>query len=166
MRTTLFALAFTACALLHGADCVSYNVPAPQFKGGKNVKTLRERFDGLRYLRAAESNSFAVCAVTKEVSGKRLVFATVRIGAKKPLDPAAAEITLLSAKGADGKRATIASWPVEGSLGDESWQVVSLGELDLDPGMLLTLKSVSAFYSDIRRVTFMQKTFFEGGVAK
>ncbi len=166
MKTAFLALAFTACAFSCAADCVSCEVPGAQFEGGKNVKMLRERFDGWRYVRAAESDSFAVCAVTERVCGKRLVFATVRIGAKKPLDPAAAEIALLSAKGADGKRATIASWPVEGSKGDESWQVVSLGELDLKPGMLLTLKPVSAFYGDLRRVTFMRKAFFEGGVAK
>ena len=83
----------------------------------------------------------------------------MRIGAAKPLDQDAAVASVVRQDGTNGL-AVAASEIVSGSRGDEAWQIVSLGEVDLAPGMKLLLApraegDDAPLYTDLRRIVLL-----------
>jgi hypothetical protein len=61
-------------------------------------------------------------------------------------------------KNSKEKAKTIASQIVSGSLGDESWQIVSLGEVDLKAGAKIILRNIpnATRYTDLRRIVLVE----------
>lgn len=133
-----------------GADAQSQArsivVTADTFDKGENVRVEEDKIDAFKYARAAAFNTNApVEAVSWTVkaaeAGDWNVFLKVRIGAAIALDQDPAQATLTTPKHCTecGAVQTPARRYVTGSLGDESWQLVSLGRARLVEGMKVNL---------------------------
>lgn len=131
------------------------------FDRSKVVANLEDKIDKFRYSRiTAEKGDGAAIEYTvkKADAGRRHVFLQLRSGASKPLDQEAAKAVVLDVAPKDKKLlpSKILSCAISGSLGDESWQIVSLGEVDLKPGMKISLEGGAGRprYTDLRRIVF------------
>ena len=131
------------------------------FARAANMRLETDKIDGFRYARLA---AFATNApveairwtVPADCAGHWHVLLTLRSGASVALDSAAAWASVAAADGA------ITRTRVSGSLGDESWQIVSLGELDLAEGMKISLEpgtNAVPRYTDLRRITLLDPAF-------
>jgi hypothetical protein len=126
------------------------------------VENKADGIDKFRYTRLSESVKDGVISLTLKPAhaGRYHVFLEVRSGAKKALEQEAAMAEILAPKSkiSNAPAKVISSKVISGSLGDESWQIVSLGEVDLVSGMKVCLKNVSgkSNYIDFRRMVLVE----------
>jgi len=128
-----FVLVDPAAFATNSANCLCADVRKMDGRGLARGYDAIDRFDYLR-----STNGAPVAAkVTDKAAGDKMVFARVRIGASAPLDQEAAFISVTSGTGTN--RATLATTRISGSPGDESWQVVCAGRLNLTTNMTLSV---------------------------
>ncbi len=126
------------------------------------TENRKDDIDKFRYTRLASTIDNAAISFTVKPAnaGRRHVFVEVRSGANKALEQEAAivEVVEMPPKNSKEKAKTIASQIVSGSLGDESWQIVSLGEVDLKAGAKIILKNIpnATRYTDLRRIVLVE----------
>ena len=170
-KSAFLALFAMACGVVFAQATapkyLSIAVGADKLDRATNVKILTERFDGFKYARTASFNTNApiddlTFTVKKEHEGTWHIFMKVRSGASKPLDQNAAMATVL-APTTNGFE-VVAKQHVTGSLGDEAWQIVSLGVNELKAGMKIKLspsKDAEALprYTDIHYITLLNPEF-------
>ena len=132
------------------------------FDRSKTVASLEDKIDKFRYSRVTADKGDGAAieyTVKKSDKGRRKVFLEMRSGAAKALDQEAALASVVVPASKDGKTPLkkIASCTISGSLGDESWQIVSLGEFDLEPGMKIRLEGGAdkPRYTDLRRIVLV-----------
>ena len=129
------------------AQAHSIVVGCDKFDRDRNVRIEQDRIDNFKYARLA---SFDTNAPVNSVSwtvkaaeaGDWNAFLKVRIGAAFALDhdAAMASVTIPSKCCTEcGAIQTPARKHVSGSLGDEAWQLVSLGRVSLEEGMKVNL---------------------------
>ena len=145
-------------------------IPCEKFDKTAGVTLEKDRFDGFKYARTAlqsfnsstlqpaASGGIAYTAKPAD-AGRWHVLLDVRIGAAKPLDQDAAVASVVRQDGTNGL-AVAASEIVSGSRGDEAWQIVSLGEVDLAPGVKILLApraegDDAPLYTDLRRIVLL-----------
>ena len=168
MKNLVFAAVCLVAAASFGARSVAVNVPDGRFDSSVGAEQQNDGIDSFAYLRVTSTNGWIACAVTAEDAGRRMVLVSVRSGAAKALDANAARIDLVRivGEGEAAKTETLKSWPVMGSEGDESWQVICLRAPELKEGMEIRLVPGTENpprYTDLRRVTFVDSSLMEGG---
>ena len=138
-------------------------IDAPKFDRDKNVRVETDKIDNFKYARLAAFNTNApVASVSYTVkpaeAGRWHVLLRTRIGAAVALDQDAALATITAPPGGaeNGAPGTVARAHVTGSLGDEAWQIVSLGVVDLAPGMKINLLPVGSDTNAPPRFTDIQ----------
>lgn len=171
-KTTLCALFAMACGFVFAQAAapqyLSIVIDAKQLDKAPNVRNnLKEPFDGFFYARLAAFNTNApVDSLTYTIkpaqAGTWHVFMKVRSGAAKALDQSAAIATIL-APSTNGFE-VVAEKYVTGSLGDEAWQIVSLGVNELKAGMKIKLtpskdKDALPRYTDIHFISLVDPSF-------
>ena len=128
-------------------------VDAPAFDKAANVRIQDDRIDNFKYARLsnfdtnAPVTSIAWSAKAAE-AGDWDVFAKVRIGAAFALDQNAAVMTLTTNAPALGGQ-PLAVTHVNGSEGDEAWQIVCLGRQTLAAGVKVNLVPRAAGTNDV-----------------
>ena len=145
-------------------------IPCDKFDKNPALKLETDRFDRFRYARTtlqpfnsstlqpAASGGIAY-TVKPADAGRWHILLDVRSGAAKPLDQEAALASVFRPDGTNGL-AVAASEIVTGSRGDEAWQIVSLGEVELEPGMKIVLSPRAEgddqpLYTDLRRIVLL-----------
>jgi hypothetical protein len=138
-------------------------IDAAKFDRDKNVRVETDKIDNFKYARLALFDTNApVTSVSYTVkpaeAGTWHVLLKARIGAVVALDQNAAMATVTtSVRSTEGDTIqTPASAHVTGSLGDEAWQIVSLGVVDLAPGMKISLVPVGSDTNAPPRFTDLQ----------
>lgn len=144
------------------------------FAKDRNVRIQKDTIDDFQYARLSNFDTNAPAeAISWKVKpaqvGKWHILLTIRSGAAVALDQnaAVATVEIPADPKAEGSEAqTLATVPVTGSLGDESWQLVSLGVVEVPEGAVVRLaprKDGSAapvpYYTDLRRVTLLDPDF-------
>jgi hypothetical protein len=138
-------------------------IDAVKFDRDKNVRIDLDKLDNFKFARLSlfDTNE-PVKAVTYTVkpaeAGLWHVLLKARIGAAVALDQDAALATVTTPDRCTecGAIQTPARTHVVGSLGDESWQIVSLGVVDLKPGMKINLLPVGSDTNAPPRFTDLQ----------
>lgn len=133
----------------------------------------RDNIDGYRYRQVdltADRDGFVSCIVPASQAGVKEVFARVRVINSKVLDAAAGRLELLrfGAKRSEPKK-VIASSKVFGSRGEEVWQTVYLGRLDLKANDEIRLRSGdsgNALSIALRDVLLVDPALLSGSKAK
>ncbi len=138
-------------------------IDAVKFDRNANVRVELDKLDNFKYARLSLFDTNApVTAVTYTVkpveAGLWHVLLKSRIGAAVALDQNAALATITTNDRCTecGAIQTPARTHVVGSLGDESWQIVSLGVVDLKPGMKINLLPVGSDTNAPPRFTDLQ----------
>ena len=138
-------------------------IDATKFDRDKNVRVETDKIDNFKYARLALFDTNApVTSVSYTVkpaeAGRWHVLLKARIGAAIALDQDAALATVTAPVRCTecGAIQTPARTHVTGSLGDEAWQVVSLGVVDLAPGMKINLLPVGSDTNAPPRFTDLQ----------
>ena len=138
-------------------------IDATKFDRDPNVRVETDKIDNFKYARlAAFATNAPVTSVSYTVkpaeAGTWHVLLRTRIGAAVALDQDAALATITAPPGGaeDGASGTVARTHVTGSLGDEAWQIVSLGVVDLAPGMKIGIKPVGSDTNAPPRFTDIQ----------
>ena len=138
------------------AQALSVVIGADAFDKGANVRVEEDQIDSFKYARAAAFNTNApVGSVSWTVkaaeAGDWNVFLKIRIGAAIALDQDPAQATLTTPKHCTecGAVQTPTRLHVTGALGDESWQLVSLGRAKLTEGMQVNLVPRAAGTNDL-----------------
>ena len=138
-------------------------IDAVKFDRDKNVRVETDKIDNFKYARLALFDTHApVTSVTHTVkpaeAGRWHILLKARIGAAVALDQDAALATVTTPERCTecGAIQTPARTHVTGSLGDEAWQVVSLGVVDLAPGMKINLLPVGSDTNAPPRFTDLQ----------
>ncbi len=138
-------------------------IDATKFDRDRNVRVELDKIDDFKYARLALFDTNApVTSVSYTVkpaeAGTWHVLLKARIGAVVALDQNAAMATVTtSVRSTEGDTIqTPASAHVTGSLGDEAWQIVSLGVVDLAPGMKISLVPVGSDTNAPPRFTDLQ----------
>ena len=138
-------------------------IDATKFDRDRNVRVEFDKIDNFKYARLALFDTNApVTSVSYTVkpaeAGTWHVLLKARIGAVVALDQNAAMATVTTpVRNTEGDTIqTPASAHVTGSLGDEAWQIVSLGVVDLAPGMKINLVPVGSDTNAPPRFTDLQ----------
>ena len=138
-------------------------IDAAKFDRDKNVRVETDKIDNFKYARLALFDTNApVTSITYTVkpaeAGRWHVLLKTRIGAAIALDQNAALATVTTPVRCTecGAIQTPARTHVTGSLGDEAWQIVSLGVVDLAPGMKINLLPVGSDTNAPPRFTDLQ----------
>ena len=168
------AAAVAAAAIADPAPKPTSIVIGPgDFARDKNVRIQKDTIDNFQYARLSNFDTNAPVEaiswkVTPAQAGKWHILMTIRSGAAVALDQNAALATVTtSVKCTEcGAFQTPAKAHVTGSLGDESWQIVSLGVVELPEGAVVSLsprKDAAAapvpYYTDLRRITLLDPDF-------
>ena len=144
------------------------------FVRDRNVRIQKDAIDNFQYARLANFDTNApVTAIAYKVppaqAGSWHILLDLRSGAAVALDQNAAIATVEVPAGPKTESATnapLARVPVTGSLGDEAWQIVSLGVVDLPAGAVIRLAPRADAtaapvprYTDLRRITLLDPEF-------
>ena len=171
----LFAFAVAATALAEpAAKPHSVAIEPKAFVKDRNVRIEKDAIDNFQYARLANFDTNApVTAISYKVpaaqAGSWHVLLDLRSGAAVALDQNAAVATVEAPSAPQAGCATnapLARVTVTGSLGDEAWQIVSLGVVDLPAGAVIRLApradataSPIPRYTDLRRITLLDPEF-------
>ena len=171
----LLAYAIAASAFAEpGAKPVSIAIEPKAFVKDRNVRIEKDVIDNFQYARLANFDTNApVTAISYKVTaaqaGSWHILLDLRSGAAVALDQNAALATVeapADPKAGSATNAPLACVPVTGSLGDEAWQIVSLGVVDLPAGAVIRLSpraeasaSPVPRYTDLRRITLLDPEF-------
>ena len=169
------AAAFAVAAFAEPAAKARSIVIEPKaFVKDRNVRIEKDNIDNFQYARLANFDTNApVTAISYKVpaaqAGQWHVLLDLRSGAAVALDQDAALATVeapADPKAGSATNAPLASVHVTGSLGDEAWQIVSLGVVDLPAGAVIRLApraDASAApvprYTDLCRITLLDPDF-------
>jgi hypothetical protein len=146
-------------------------IEANKFDKDANVRLEKDTIDNFQYARLANFNTNApVKAITYTVkpaeAGTWHILLKLRSGASIPLDQNAAMATVTTPQHCTecGAIQTPARTHVTGSLGDEAWQIVSLGVVKLEAGMKINLVQSTnpealPRYTDLHRITLLDPDF-------
>ncbi len=176
MNKLSIALVAAACAVFAepAGKAVSIAIEPKSFAKNPNVRIQKDAIDNFQFARLANFDTNApVTALVYKVpaaqAGRWHVLLDLRSGAAVALDQNAALATVeapVDPKAGSATNAPLASVPVTGSLGDEAWQIVSLGVIDLPAGAVIHLApraDASAApvprYTDLRRITLIDPEF-------
>ena len=154
------------------AKARSIVINAPGFDKQANVRIQDDRIDNFKYARLASFNTNAPVealswTVKPEQEGEWEVVMKVRIGAAFALDydAALATVTIPYERCTECDAIqTPARVHVSGSLGDEAWQIVNLGRVDLKKGMKVNLVPRAGtndvpHYVDVQSISLLDPAF-------
>ena len=159
------AAAFAVAAFAEPAAKARSVVIEPKaFVKDRNVRIEKDTIDNFQYARLANFDTNApLTALSYKVpaaqAGQWHILLDLRSGAAVALDQNAALATVeapADPKAGSATNAPLASVHVTGSLGDEAWQIVSLGVVDLAPGMKINLLPVGSDTNAPPRFTDLQ----------
>ena len=165
------AAAFAVAAFAEPAAKARSVVIEPKaFVKDRNVRIEKDTIDNFQYARLANFDTNALSyKVPAAQAGQWHILLDLRSGAAVALDQNAALATVeapADPKAGSATNAPLASVHVTGSLGDEAWQIVSLGVVDLPAGAVIRLApraDASAApvprYTDLRRITLLDPDF-------
>ena len=175
LSIAFLAAAFAASAFAEpAAKARSIVIEPKSFVKDRNVRLEKDTIDNFQYARLAHFDTNApLTAISYKVpaaqTGKWHVLLDLRSGAAVALDQDAALATIeapTDQKAGSATNAPLASVPVTGSLGDEAWQIVSLGVVDMPAGAVIRLAPRSDAttapvprYTDLRRITLLDPDF-------
>ncbi len=144
------------------------------FAKDRNVRVQKDAIDNFQYARLANFDTNAPVAAISYVvkapqAGRWHILLDLRSGAAVALDQNAALATVeppADPKAGSATNAPLARVPVTGSQGDEAWQIVSLGVVDLPAGAVIRLAPRTDAtaapvprYTDLRRITLLNPDF-------
>ncbi|MBQ6247783.1 MAG: hypothetical protein IJK04_13010 [Kiritimatiellae bacterium] len=175
LSIALIAAAFAGLAFAEPtAKARSIVIEPRSFVKDRNVRIEKDNIDNFQYARLANFDTNAPLTavsykVTAAQAGKWHVLLDLRSGAAVALDQDAA-LAIVEApadpKAGISTNAPLASVHVTGSLGDEAWQIVSLGVVDMPAGSVIRLAPRSDAttapvprYTDLRRITLLDPEF-------
>jgi hypothetical protein len=146
-------------------DAPARVIEAKAFDKGEGVQVLRDIIDRFDYARITNVTDSIEYTIRKEDAGEWHVLLNIRSGASVVLDShaATASIQTQSICTECGERQVPVRRPVSGSLGDEAWQVVSLGVQKLEPGMKIRLEPGTnnvPHFTDLRRINLVSPDYF------